>query len=391
MIDKKELDESFAALFLDAKGNIDSVKLSNLGSDLLHSLTKQFNKLYGQKYLDEQFLEKLKKDLIAKIQVTFSDNRSYISTNYLVENGYCKLPNTVYSLQKGELLLDGTNDFNKMRLYDLTCTAQGYCQTKKTVTRNNIKVFKHQAATAVHIKGLNEYLVKVNGEVKVTNDDVFETTEFLTCQNIFEYVLTFILNTMTEENKRTFIDFSQTENKLMNYYREQNRIVVPQQFINDIKVLQENSFNEDTLVFNDYDKQFLQGKNLFEVVKQGKQVTKVRFKKIGTLTVDGVNYDFYYNTEVFRRKNTPTMLNYIYLRDILMRILVFLYPKSVKIDPKNLYHRGLGSYALYDIGQDKDASKLCGILNRVTLVTPNIKKVDITTNTDDYKYYYQVI
>ena len=128
-----------------------------------------------------------------------------------------------------------------------------------------------------------------------------------------------------------------------------------------------------------------------EVVKQGKQVTKVRFKKIGTLTADGVNYDFYYNTEVLRRKNTPTMLNYIYLRDILMRILVFLYPKKVNIDKNNLYQRGLSSYALYDIGQDKDASKLCGILNRVTLVTPNIKKVDITTNTDDYKYYYQVI
>ena len=65
-------------------------------------------------------------------------------------------------------------------------------KSEKTITRNNIKVFKHQAATAVHIKGLNEYLVKVNGEVKVTNDDVSETTEFLTCQNIFEYVLTFI-------------------------------------------------------------------------------------------------------------------------------------------------------------------------------------------------------
>ena len=128
----------------------------------------------------KEFLEKLKKDLIAKIQVTFSDNRSYISTNYLVENGYCKLPNTVYSLQKGELLLDGTNDFNKMRLYDLTCTARGYCQTKKAVTRNNIKVFKHQAATAVHIKGLDEYLVKVNGEVdtrrgkKLVPGDTFE-------------------------------------------------------------------------------------------------------------------------------------------------------------------------------------------------------------------------
>ena len=278
-----------------------------------------------------------------------------------------------------------------MRLYDLTCIAQGYCQTKKAVTRNNIKVFKHQAATAVHIKGLDEYLVKVNGEVKVTNKDVSEPTEFLTCQNIFEYVLTFILNTMTEENKRTFIDFSQNEKKFMTYYIARNSVVVPQQFINDIKVLQENSFNEDTLVFNDYDKQFLQGKNLFEVVKQGKQVTKVRFKKIGTLTVDGVNYDFYYNTEVFCRKNTPTMLNYIYLRDILMRILLFLYPKKVNIDKNNLYQRGLSSYALYDIGRDKDASKLCGILNRVTLVTPNIKKVDITTNTDDYKYYYQVI
>lgn len=391
MIDKKELDESFAALFLDAEGKIDSVKLSNLGSDLLHSLTKQFNKLYGQKYLDEQFLEKLKKDLIAKIQVTFSDNRSYISTNYLVENGYCKLPTTVYSLKRGELLLDGTNDFNKMRLYDLTCTAQGYCQTKKAVTRNNIKVFKHQAATAVHIKGLDEYLVKVNGEVKVTNKDVSDTTEFLTCQNIFEYVLTFILNTMTEENKRTFIDFSQNEKKFMAYYKTLNSVVVPKQFINDVKVLQENSFNEDTLVFNDYDKQFLQGRMLFNVVKQGRPVTEVRFKKIGIIAVDGVNYDFYYNTDVFRRKNTPTMLNYIYLRDILMRILVFLYPKKVNIDKNNLYHRGLSGYDLYDIGQDEDAKQLCGILNRVTLVTPNIKKVDITTNTDDYKYYYQVI
>lgn len=391
MIDKKEIDNSFAALFLNADGKIDSVKLSNLGSDLLHSLTKQFNILYGQKYLDEQFLEKLKSDLLKKIEVNFPDNRSYISTNYLVENGYCKLQKTFYSVGTGELLLDRKSDYNKMKLYDLTCLEQGYCQTKEGITRNNLKVFKHQAATAVYIQGLKEYMIKVGGNVVVTDKDMFEETEFLKCQDIFKYVITFVLKTMTEENKRKFIDFSQSINKLEAYYREMHQSVEPSNFINDVKVLKENGFKQDTLVFTDYDKQFLQGINLFCVVKQGKKATRAGFEKVCDFTVDGNTYDFYYNTATFSKRNAPTILNYIYLRDILMRLIVFLYPKKVKVDTNNVFNRGLSGYQLYTLGKDADANKLIGILNRVTLVTPCIKKVNFTTNSENYKYYYQVV
>ena len=397
IITKENVDEIYSKYFLNDNGELDESKLDLLPPNILHPIVVYINKKYKQHYLDETFLMDCKSLCreLSKVESCETNNtkKCYINNTKLINNNNLKLPVT-YSVKNKQLYLDNSVFYNKMNLYDLYDEELGYIEESNgNRKQRQIMAMKHQAATCCYNKDNGQYIVKNNGAL-IVGDKKVEGNTFLTIVDIFEFVVIELIQNMSEKDKENFCSFAFNLNNVMDYSHAMKAKVDPANFIDDKTVLKNNDLKKDIKsVFSEKEKQYLSGENLFYVKKEKDRLSEnnKNFKLLTTFVCDNETYEYYYNPEIFSHRdiNAFYFMDYIYMRDILMRVIVFLYPMQY-VYGRAQRERGTFSYKLRDLTKE-DGQQLIGILKKYELVTPLIKKIEFDKDKyTQYIYFYQV-
>lgn len=410
---KQDINELFKNSVLDSNGNIDNNKIASLNPTLLHSLAETFNRLYKTPYTSEEFAKKLMTDFnvsitpIITLSTTSKGNvyKCYKASYLLFDEKY-KLPLTRYStLKGGKLLVDGKSNvnnmvYNQMNLMDLVFTSPlGFCYDMKTKqsTRVNLKPFKHQPATCcVAPSGC----LRVNKDGKgLTSRDAQGNTP-LTLEDIYAFVVTDVIERMDMESKQALVK-GINDIPLMTSYGQPFTSKDWKQFFNDTKVLVENDFNDISPVYSNKELKYFKGVSLFlvreasfDIKRYDKVDDNTEFVYCTEFTVEGKKYIAYYNKHIFdeRVNSAITIQDYVYLRDILLRTLSFLYIRET-VNREVIYQGKVNKTTVYkpaNLADEQQNVKLFGILRDYTLVTPLIKKVEFSDEVDA-RFYYQVV
>lgn len=406
MIDK-ELQEKFEEYFLDEDGDLDIAKIEVLNSNILHGIVSEFNKLYNKKYLDEHFIEKCKREIIRKnipLPKKIVSNSVITTTNLVLEN-LIELPKVSFRSDKNKLKVDGSCYYNSMNLFDLCCNDRGYVLTNKgdkKETSTNLYPFKHKSGILCYNENNKNCLVKIDDNIDVNcldNNEVIGK-DFLTIKEIFEFVISnMLLYDFSEDLLNTIVEFYvNTPPSAITYYSLIRQAKCDaNKFIDSTTVLELNGYNPATYkykIFRTKEQDYLLGKHLFQILRKNDTLTDVQkrdgnFKKLVNFTVKNEEYTFYYNEDIFNeRGNSCFLLEYMYLRIIIMRLLFLLNVKKEETEVQQ--RRGSCSYRLESSSTD-DGLKIIGYLKNYKIVTPYIKKenIDLRSKNEELKYYYQ--